>query len=483
MLVGFLVQHIRGESMCGDDEIREECGVFGIYGDSAAARLTFLGLYALQHRGQESSGMAVSDGHQIESHRAMGLVSEAYEHGDRVNDLKGHIAIGHNRYSTTGTSNVYNAQPFMVNYKRGQLATAHNGNLSNSGVLRLSMEESGSIFRTSSDSEIVLHLIARSEEPDLSGMIADALSQVEGAYSIVFLSEKQLIGVRDPRGFRPLSLGRIGDAHVLASETCAFDIMNAEYVREVKPGEMVVIDEQGIQSFFPFEQAEPAACIFEYIYFSRPDSKVFGENCDKFRRRFGRRLAAEYPVEADVVIAVPDSATTAALGYSEHSGIRFEIGLIRNHYVGRSFINPDQSMREFTVRLKYNPVQGVLRNRRVILVDDSIVRGTTLNQLVRLIRGAGASEVHVRISSPPIRHPCYYGIDMQSRGELIASQTQVEQIRKYLGADSLGYLSIEGMVKISKEYGKPDAGYCTACFSGDYPVVPSDPLNKLMLES
>ncbi len=469
--------------MWDDDEIREECGVFGIYGDPAAARLTFLGLYALQHRGQESSGMSVSDGKQIDTHRAMGLVSEAYDQGERVNDLHGHIAIGHNRYSTTGTSNVYNAQPFMVNYKRGQLATAHNGNLTNTGTLRLSMEESGSIFRTSSDSEIVLHLIARSDASDLPGMISDALRQVEGAYSIVFLSETQLVGVRDPRGFRPLCLGRIGDAYVLASETCAFDIMKAEYVREVKPGELVIIDEHGIQSFFPFEKAEPAACIFEYIYFARPDSKVFGENSDKFRRRFGRQLAVEHPVDADIVVAVPDSATTAALGYSEHSGIRFEIGLIRNHYVGRSFIDPDQTMREFTVRLKYNPVQGVLRNRRVILVDDSIVRGTTLNQLVRLIRSAGAAEVHVRVSSPPIRHPCYYGIDMQSRGELIASQTRVEQIRRYLAADSLGYLSIEGMEKIAKEYSKSGAGYCTACFSGDYPVVPEEPIDKLILES
>jgi amidophosphoribosyltransferase len=469
--------------MWDDDEIREECGVFGIYGDPAAARLTFLGLYALQHRGQESSGMSVSDGKQIDTHRAMGLVSEAYDQGERVNDLHGHIAIGHNRYSTTGTSNVYNAQPFMVNYKRGQLATAHNGNLTNTGTLRLSMEESGSIFRTSSDSEIVLHLIARSDASDLPGMISDALRQVEGAYSIVFLSETQLVGVRDPRGFRPLCLGRIGDAYVLASETCAFDIMKAEYVREVKPGELVIIDENGIQSFFPFEKAEPAACIFEYIYFARPDSKVFGENSDKFRRRFGRQLAVEHPVDADIVVAVPDSATTAALGYSEHSGIRFEIGLIRNHYVGRSFIDPDQTMREFTVRLKYNPVQGVLRNRRVILVDDSIVRGTTLNQLVRLIRSAGAAEVHVRVSSPPIRHPCYYGIDMQSRGELIASQTRVEQIRRYLAADSLGYLSIEGMEKIAKEYSKSGAGYCTACFSGDYPVVPEEPIDKLILES
>tara|TARA_B100000029_G_scaffold516827_2_gene635481 strand:- start:5286 stop:6689 length:1404 start_codon:yes stop_codon:yes gene_type:complete len=466
----------------GSDELREECGIFGIYGKPEAAQSTFLGLYALQHRGQESSGMAVSDGKNIAVHRAMGLVSEAYEQGECIKQLNGHIAIGHNRYSTTGTSNVFNAQPFMVNYKRGQLATAHNGNLTNTGQLRLAMEENGSIFRTSSDSEIVLHLIARSKKPDLPEVITDALNQVEGAYSIVFMSETQLIGVRDPRGFRPLCLGRLGDAFVLASETCAFDIMNAEYVREVKPGEMVIIDNNGIHSLFPFEEKPSASCIFEYIYFARPDSKVFGENTDKFRRRFGRQLAEEHPVDADIVVAVPDSATTAALGYSEQSGLRFEIGLIRNHYVGRSFINPDQTMREFTVRLKYNPVKGVLADQKVILVDDSIVRGTTLKQIVGLIRGAGAAQVHVRVSSPPIRHPCYYGIDMQSRGELIASETKVEQIRKYLKADSLGYLSIEGMLKTAKEYSKNGVGYCAACFSGEYPVIPENSLNKLILE-
>ena len=443
----------------GSDELREECGIFGIYGKPEAAQSTFLGLYALQHRGQESSGMAVSDGKNIAVHRAMGLVSEAYEQGECIKQLNGHIAIGHNRYSTTGTSNVFNAQPFMVNYKRGQLATAHNGNLTNTGQLRQAMEEDGSIFRTSSDSEIVLHLIARSKKPDLPEMITDALNQVEGAYSIVFMSETQLIGVRDPRGFRPLCLGRLGDAFVLASETCAFDIMNAEYVREVKPGEMVIIDNNGIHSLFPFEEKPSASCIFEYIYFARPDSKVFGENTDKFRRRFGRQLAEEHPVDADIVVAVPDSATTAALGYSEQSGLR-----------------------EFTVRLKYNPVKGVLADQKVILVDDSIVRGTTLKQIVGLIRGAGAAQVHVRVSSPPIRHPCYYGIDMQSRGELIASETKVEQIRKYLRADSLGYLSIEGMLKTAKEYSKNGVGYCAACFSGEYPVIPENSLNKLILE-
>lgn len=467
------------------DELHEECGIFGIYGDLRAAELTYLGLHALQHRGQESSGMTVSNGEELVSHRAMGLVKEAYEGGERIKDLKGHLAIGHNRYSTTGASNVFNAQPFQVDYKRGQLATAHNGNLTNTGTLRKSMEESGSIFRTTSDSELVVHLIARSKADSLPEMVADALGQVEGAFAIVFLSEKQLIGIRDPRGFRPLSLGRIGDAYVLASETCAFDLIDATYIREVKPGEMVVIDELGVSSTFPFEPASPAACIFEYIYFARPDSKVYGENADKFRRRFGRQLAEEHPVDADIVIAVPDSANTAALGYSEKSGIRFEIGLIRNHYVGRSFIDPNQTMREFKVKLKYNPVAGVIKDKRVVLVDDSIVRGTTLSSLIKLIRGAGAKEVHVRVSSPPIKHPCFYGIDMQTSGELIAAKMNgigVEKIKTFLDADSLGYLSIEGMVKIAHEYGDEGAGYCTACFSGQYPVIPEESLNKLVLE-
>jgi amidophosphoribosyltransferase len=470
--------------MTDDDILHEECGIFGIYGDVRAAEFTFLGLHALQHRGQESSGMTVSDGKHLVSHRAMGLVKEAYDDGESIKGLKGHMAIGHNRYSTTGASNVFNIQPFEVNYKRGQLATAHNGNLTNTSALRNAMEEVGSIFRTTSDSELVLHLIARSAEGSLPEMIADALGNVEGAYSIVFLSNSQLIGVRDPRGFRPLCLGRIGEAFVLASETCAFDIVDAEYIREVEPGEVVVIDENGITSHFPFKKETPAACIFEYIYFARPDSKVYGENADKFRRRFGRQLADEHPVEADIVVAVPDSANTAGLGYSERSGVRYEIGLIRNHYVGRSFIDPNQSMREFKVKLKYNPVRGVIEGQRVILVDDSIVRGTTLSSLIRLLRHAGAKEVHVRVSSPPIKHPCFYGIDMQTSGELIAAKNgnKIEKIRTILGADTLGYLSIEGMVKIAKEYARDDAGYCTACFSGEYPVVPEDALNKLVLE-
>jgi len=430
--------------------------------------------------------MVVSDGEVFRTHRAMGLVAEAYENGDRIHSLNGHIAIGHNRYSTTGSSNAANAQPFKINYKRGLLAAAHNGNLINTGTLREFMEETGAIFHSTSDTEIVIHLVARSEGESVPEMIADALRRVEGAYSFLFLTEKQLIAVRDPRGFRPLAVGKSGNTYFVASETCAFDIMDAEYLRDVAPGEMLVIDENGLHSFYPFEPARPSFCIFEHIYFARPDSKVFGENADKLRRRFGRRLAIEYPIEADIVIAVPDSANTAALGYSEQSGIPFEIGLIRNHYVGRTFIDPSQTMREFKVKVKYNPVRGVLKDQRVVLVEDSIVRGTTLKQLVRLIRNAGARAVHVRVSSPPVRHPCYYGIDMQTRRELIAARSDddhIAEIRDFIGADTLGYLSTDGMLRIAHDYSAPDAGFCTACFSGEYPVQPSEQVNKLLLET
>lgn len=469
-----------------DDKPREECGLFGIYGHPQASEMAFLGLYALQHRGQESSGIAASDGETMRIHKAMGLVNEAFEHGAKLEHLKGHMAVGHNRYSTTGSSQLGNAQPIWIKYKKGQLAVAHNGNLINAGTLRLVMEEEGSIFQSTSDSEIVVHLVARSHEETVPDMIADALRQVEGAYSFIFMTEKQLIGVRDPRGFRPLCLGKLGDAFLLASETCAFDIMDATYTRGIEPGEMVVIDENGVRSYHPFIPAPPSFCIFEYIYFSRPDSKVFGENVDKPRRRFGRQLAREHPVDADIVIAVPDSANTAALGFSEESGIRFEIGLIRNHYIGRTFIDPSQDIRDFNTKIKHNPVKGVLKGRRVVLVDDSIVRGTTLRQLIRMVRQSGATEVHVRVSSPPIRHPCYYGIDMQTRGELIAAQSDrdyIERVRQSLDADTLGYLSIEGMLKVATEYGAPGAGYCTACFNGAYPLEPVDPVNKMLLET
>lgn len=472
--------------MWDDDKPHEECGVFGVFNNQQATDLTYLGLYALQHRGQESAGIAVSNGEIIQMHKAMGLVAEAFENGAALEHLKGHIAIGHNRYSTTGNSQILNAQPILIKYKRGQLASAHNGNLINVGTLRMMMEEDGSIFQSTSDSEIVVHLVARSHEETVPEMIADALGQVEGAYSFLFMTDTQLIGVRDPHGFRPLCIGKTDESYFIASESCAFDIMDAEYVRDVEPGEIVVIDEDGLHSFFPFEPAKPSFCIFEYIYFARPDSIVFGENVDKPRRRFGRRLAQEHPIEADIVIAVPDSANTAALGYSEESGIRFEIGLIRNHYLGRTFIDPNQAVRERKVKLKFNTVKGVLKGKRVVLVDDSIVRGTTLRQLVRLVRQSGAAEVHVRVSSPPIKNPCLYGIDMQTRGELIAANEaadQVDQVRQFIGADSLGYLSIEGLLQIATEFGSEHAGYCSACFSGEYPMTPHEDVNKLLLEN
>ena len=472
--------------MWDDDKVHEECGIFGVYDHPQAAELTFLGLYALQHRGQESAGIAVSDGETIQMHKAMGLVAEVFEHGAKIQHLDGLIALGHNRYSTTGTSLLENSQPYRIKYKKGWLAAAHNGNLINAGTLRLMMEEEGSIFSSTTDTEIVVHLIARAHAPTVPGMITEAFAQVEGAYSFIFLTENQLIAVRDPNGFRPLCIGRLGSAYILASESCAFDIIDATYVRDVHPGEMVVIDEKGLHSSYPFEPVQPSFCIFEYIYFSRPDSKVFAENVDKPRRRFGRQLAREHPVDADIVIGVPDSANTAALGYSEESGIRFEIGLIRNHYIGRSFIDPNQDTRDRMVKIKYNPVKGVLKGRRVVVVEDSIVRGTTLKKLVGIIRQSGAAEIHIRVSSPPVRHPCYYGIDMQSRGELIAadpSSDRIEKIRAFLGVDSLGYLSIEGMLKVAVDYGSAGAGYCTGCFSGIYPVTPKEDVNKLLLET
>jgi len=472
--------------MWDEDKLHEECGVFGVYNSPQATDMTYLGLYALQHRGQESAGIAVSNGEIINMHKAMGLVAEAFDDGQKLADLKGHISLGHNRYSTTGNSQILNAQPILIKYKRGQLAAAHNGNLINVGTLRMMMEDEGSIFQSTADSEIVVHLVARSQEETIPEMIADALGHVEGAYSFLFMTDTQLIGVRDPHGFRPLCIGRLDDTYFLASESCAFDILDAVYVRDVEPGEMVVIDEEGLHSYFPFERVEPSFCIFEYIYFARPDSKVFGENVDKPRRRFGRQLAQEHPVEADVVIAVPDSANTAALGYSEESGLRFEIGLIRNHYLGRTFIDPNQAMRERKVKLKFNTVKGVLKGKRVVLVDDSIVRGTTLSQLVRLVRQSGAAEVHVRVSSPPITDPCFYGIDMQTRGELIAvnqATDAVDQVREFIGADTLGYLSIDGLTRIATEFGADNSGYCTACFGGEYPLVPRESINKLLLEN
>ena len=447
------------------DRLREACGVFGIFGHARAAEQVYLGLYALQHRGQESAGIASSDGHRLACHKGMGLVSQVFT-GDAMAGLAGRSAIGHNRYSTTGSSSLVNAQPIVIDFKRGPLAAAHNGNLVNAGPLRARMEDEGSIFQTTTDSEIVLHLVARSKHEDLADMIAEALEQTVGAYCFVFLSRDRLIAVRDPYGWRPLCLGRLGDAYVVASESCALDIVGAAYQRSVEPGEMAVIGRGGLKSRPLSAAPRRALCIFEYIYFARPDSWVFGQKADKIRRALGWQLAEEHPASADIVIAVPDSANTAAIGYAESSGIRFEIGLIRNHYVGRTFISPHQHERDLNVRMKFNPVTGVVKGKRVVVVEDSIVRATTLRNLVRLLRSAGPAEVHVRVSSPPIRWPCFYGIDMSTREELIAASHSVEEIREFIGANSLEYLSVEGMLKVVPT----PADMCTCCFTGDYPT-------------
>jgi amidophosphoribosyltransferase len=460
-----------------EDRLREECGVFGIWGAENAARLTYAGLYSLQHRGQESAGIVVSDGTEVRFHRGLGLVSDVFA-GRALEPLQGHIAIGHNRYSTTGSTLLQNAQPLVVTTRYGRLALAHNGNLVNAVPLREEMERLGSIFQTTSDTEVIPHLIARSRSDSFEEAIGQALSRCQGAYSLVLLTEDKLIGVRDPRGFRPLCLGRRGDAHILASETCALDIVGAEFVREIEPGELVVIDGSGVRSRRPLQPLPLRYCIFELIYFSRPDSVVFGESVDLIRRRLGRRLAEEHPAEADIVIAVPDSSNSAALGFSEASGIPFELGLIRNHYIGRTFIAPQQMKRDFGVNLKFNPVRRILEGRRVVIVDDSIVRGTTSRSLVAMLRDAGAREIHFRVSSPPIGWSCYYGIDTPTRKELIASSHTVAEIQRYLRVDSLGYLSMEGLRSCVE---RPD-DQCYACFNGDYSERFGEEMDKLALE-
>ncbi len=459
--------------------LRESCGVFGIFGAKKAAELTYLGLYALQHRGQEGAGIASSNGEEIHLHKGMGLVNDVFFKKDILNNLKGEIAIGHNRYSTTGSSSLINVQPILITYKGGELAVGHNGNLTNSYTLRRWMEEMGSIFQTTSDSEIVLHLIARSRKASTIDMVKEALLQLRGAFCLVLLSCDSVIAARDPHGFRPLSLGRLRDAWVIASETCAFDIIGAKYQRDILPGEILLINKKGIKSFLPPKRAKDAFCIFEFIYFARPDSMIYGENVDKIRRRLGMQLAKEKPVDADMVISVPDSSNTATLGYSEQSGIRYELGLIRNHYIGRTFIHPEQKIRDLDALIKYNPVKGVLKGKRVIIVDDSIVRGTTSRKLVKMIRDAGAREIHFRVSSPPIISPCFYGIDMPTKEELIASSKSVEGIRRFLGVESLGYLSLEGMLSI---HSLPKTGFCTACFSGRYPTKVEMNNTKSVLE-
>jgi len=462
------------------DKPRPNCGVIGVFGHPDAAFFAYQGLYALQHRGQESSGIVSSDGKSMYRHIGMGLVNDAFADISILKGLKGHLAVGHNRYSTTGSTMIHNAQPFLVNFKDGPLAISHNGNFINARSVREKLVEDGSIFQTTSDTEVVLHLMARSKKQDMVEKIQDAFTFLRGAYSMVLLTRDSIIGVRDPRGWRPLCLGKKDDAYFIASESCALDLVGAEYIREIEAGEILVVDKTGITSHRMFEEAERCACIFEYVYFSRPDSKIFNENVDKARRKLGKNLALEHPAEADIVIAVPDSSNTAALGYARRSGIKFEIGLIRNHYVGRTFIHPEQTDRDFQVRVKFNPVEGVLKDRRVVIVDDSIVRGTTLKQLVKMLRRAGAKEVHVRVSSPPIISPCYYGMDFPTKEELIASSKTTEEIKDHLGVESLGYLSLDGMVSAVSESQK---GFCTACFTGKYPLLPDEGINKLQLEN
>jgi len=450
------------------DKFREECGVFGVFDHPEAANLTYLGLYALQHRGQEGAGIVSADNGTLHIEKDRGLVSEIFTE-ERIRKLKGTAAIGHNRYSTTGASHILeNVQPILVNYALGPLAIAHNGNLTNYGVLKDELEAYGSLFHSTIDSELIVHLIAIAKFSTLAERAMEALKRIEGAYSLLIMDEKQMIGVRDPHGFRPLCIGLLDGAYVLSSETCALDLIEAKYVRDVEPGEMVIIDKDGLTSFKPFPEARQSCCVFEYIYFSRPDSYVFGENVDYLRKLMGAKLAQEHPVEADLVVPVPDSGIPAALGYAEASGIPFDIGLIRNHYVGRTFIEPKQNIRHFGVKVKLNPVRRLLEGKRVVLVDDSIVRGTTSRKLVKMVRNAGAKEVHMRISSPPTTHPCFYGIDTPTRRELIAASHSVDDIRKYMTADSLGYISLSGLLEvIPGSMGK----FCSACFDGNYPVA------------
>jgi len=456
------------------DKFHDECGVVAIYSHPEAETLAYLGLHALQHRGQESAGIVTSNGLQLRAHKAMGLVADIFT-PDVLAPMRGTLAIGHTRYSTAGDSALLNAQPIMVQSNKGVTALAHNGNLVNAMEIRGRLEAQGSIFQTTSDTEVIVHLIALSKEHTLPEAIADALRRVEGAFSLVMMSADRIFAVRDPRGFRPLAMGRIPahegqkqDTIVFASETCAFDLIGATYEREVKPGELIIVGPEGISSRFYATAAPQSSCIFEHVYFARPDSRVFGRPVQESREELGRQLAREAPVEADLIVPVPDSGVTAAVGYAEQSGIPFRFGLIRNHYVGRTFIEPSQSVRDFGVKLKLNPVRSLLEGKRVVLIDDSIVRGTTSRKIVRMIRSAGAKEVHMRISCPPTISPCFYGVDTPSKKQLIAANKTIEEIREYIGADSLAYLSVEGLKKACGEGAK--TSYCTACYTGKYPT-------------
>jgi len=455
-----------------DPKLREECGVVAIHGYPNAARQAYLGLYALQHRGQESAGIATADGYHLANIKGMGLVSEIFT-DEVLAKLPGQMAIGHTRYSTTGDSALLNAQPIRVDSTKGLIAIAHNGNLVNLGNLRARLERDGAYFQTTSDSEIIVQLIAHSRAGSLVDAIADSLSQIDGAFSIVMMTRDRIFAARDPRGFRPLSMGRMKtpggpEAIVFASETCAFDLLRAEYIRDVLPGELIMVSGDGVTSRQYATGVPQSSCIFEHVYFARPDSRIFGRWVQESRDRMGRQLARESGVPADLVVPVPDSGVTAAMGYAEESGIRFRMGLIRNHYVGRTFIEPEQRVRDFGVRLKLNPVHNLLEGKRIVLIDDSIIRGTTCRKIVRMVRGAGAKEVHLRISCPPTISPCFYGVDTPLKRDLIAANKSIEEIRQFIEADSLAYLSLEGLLKCCN--GDGQTGYCTACYTGIYPT-------------
>lgn len=460
------------------DKFKEECGVFGIYGHTEAANLTYLGLYALQHRGQESVGIATSDGERLAIHRSVGYVADSFSE-DTFARLVGTSAIGHVRYSTAGESGLKNAQPILIDCAHGEIAIGHNGNLVNARELRDQLVSQGSIFQTTSDTEVLLHMYARSKAPTVEQALIESVTQAQGAFSLVLLTRDRLIAVRDPHGFRPLTLGKLGDAYIVCSETCALDLIDAQWIRDIEPGEMLVVGPDGLQSYHPFLPAPAAHCVFEHVYFARPDSYVFGQSVNEVRTEFGRTLAREHGVPADVVVPIPDSGVCAASGFAEYSGIPMRMGLIRNHYVGRTFIEPHQSIRHFGVRVKLNPVKSILQGRSVVLVDDSLVRGTTSRKIVKMVRAAGAREVHMRISCPPTVSPCFYGVDTPRRSELIGATHTVEEIRRYIGADTLGYLSLDGMLTA---VGPTRNSYCTSCYTGKYPIAfPRDEAAYLQL--
>jgi amidophosphoribosyltransferase len=468
--------------MADYDKPREACGIFGICDHPEASPITYFGLYALQHRGQESAGIATIRGDTIIEHKGMGLVSDVFDMS-LLNVLEGRSAVGHVRYSTTGSSVLTNAQPFLVRHRKKSYAVAHNGNIVNAHTLKDELEESGSIFQTTMDSEIFLHLFVKNLEHGFEQALVNSVSRLQGAFSFVMLTSLgEIIGIKDPYGFRPLCLGKLNGSYVLASETCAFDLVEAEFVRELDPGEIVIIGPAGIKSIQTSPAARRAFCIFEFIYFARPDSTFYGQNVYLTRKAHGRRLAQEAPVEADFVMPFPDSGTYAALGYSEASGIPFEMGMIRNHYVGRTFIQPTQSMRDFGVRIKLNPVKNLLKGKDIIIIEDSIIRGTTVRTRVKALRELGVRKVHMRVSGPPHRFPCHYGIDFSTRGELIAARKTVEELREFLGLDSLYYLSIDGLLKAT-EFKSPETNFCKACFDGCYPVAFDKQLTKSCLES